>query len=186
MLVMPPPDTEAPEPIQPGDAAGPPAARDSRRLAEPPSARYAPPPGPAIAGGSGRALPGPLARAGLVAVVGALLLTIVGAILASTFGLLFVAGLTGAAIGLVLSRAAVPGERAAPVARATLAWIAVGLSIAAVAVAALATWVYARGEGGTLDLVAYLLETFGPFVPAEAVIASLAAWWGATTGPVQR
>jgi hypothetical protein len=186
MLVMPPPDREAPEPIQPGDAPGPPANRESRQLAEPPSARYAPPPGTGTMGDGGRALPGPLARAVLVAIAGALLLTIVGAILASTFGLLFVAGLTGAAIGLVLSRAAVPGEAAAPVARGTVAQIAVALALVAVAIAAVATWVYARGEGGTLDLVAYLLETFGPFVPAEAAIASVAAWWGASSGPVQR
>ena len=50
---------------------------------------------------------------------------------------------------------------------------------------AVATGSYARGEGGTLGLVDYLLTTFGPFVPGEAVIAALAAWWGANAGPVQ-
>jgi hypothetical protein len=33
--------------------------------------------------------------------------------------------------------------------------------------------------------VDYLFETFGPFVPAEALLAALAAWWGAGIGPVQ-
>jgi hypothetical protein len=112
---------------------------------------------------------------------------LVGAVLASTFGLLFVAGITGALIGLVLSRAAAPlDETRRPVSRRTLAWLAIALSLGAVAVASVATWLIARAEGGTLQLVDYLLTTFGPFVPAEAVIAAVAAWWGAMTGPVQR
>lgn len=110
---------------------------------------------------------------------------VVGAILASTAGLLFLAGLTGAGIGLVLSRAAVPRNEARPVARRRIAWLAIAVSIAAVVGAAIATWLVARNEGGTLQLVDYLLETFGPFVPAEAVLAALAAAWGANAGPVQ-
>ena len=164
--------------------------RESRQLAEPPSARYTrpgDPAGPAAAGRGGRsaALAGPLARAVLVGVVGALALTFVGAILASTFGLLFAAGAAGAAIGLVLSRAAVPAAEVSPVPRARLARIGIGLSLAAVAAAAVLTWIVARSEGGTLGLVDYLLATFGPFVPAEAVVAALAAWWGTSTGPIQ-
>jgi hypothetical protein len=186
MLVMPAQEPEGSEPTQPGDAGPAPVARESRRLAEPPSARYAPRSQGVATAGGGSALRGPLARATLVAVAGALLLTVVGAILASTFGLLFAAGVTGAAVGLVLARAAVPADDAAPVARGTVAWLALGLSIGAVAIAALATWAYARSEGGTLGLLDYLLETFGPFVPAEAVIAAVTSWWGATTGPVQR
>jgi hypothetical protein len=113
------------------------------------------------------------------------ILAIVGAILASTTGLLVVAGATGAAVGLVLSRAAVPVGDAAPVPRRRVAWLAVGLSLAAVAVAAVITWVYARAEGGTLGFIDYQLATFGPFVPAEALIAAVTAWWGASSGPVQ-
>lgn len=174
-----------PEPDPPREPSEPREPREPRRLAEPPSTRYAAS-APANDAEAGSALPGPLARAALVAVGGAVLLTLVGAILASTFGLLFVAGATGAAVGLVLARAAVPTGDGPPVTRRTVAWIAVGLSVAAVAVAALATWAYARGEGGTLGLLDYLLETFGPFVPAEAFLAAVAAWWGASTGPVQR
>ena len=164
--------------------------RETRRLAEPPSARYSRPedrarPGPVGPGGTSSALSGPLVRAVLVGVAGAVALTIVGAILASTFGLLFVAGASGAAIGLVLSRAAVPPADVSPVPRARLRQIAVGLSLGAVAVAAVLTWIVAKSEGGTLGLVDYLLATFGPFVPAEAVVAALAAWWGASTGPIQ-
>ncbi len=94
--------------------------------------------------------------------------------------------MTGAAVGLVLARvAAAPAGLASPIARRTVAWIAIGLSLAAVVVSAVATWAYARGEGGTLGLIDYLLTTFGPFVPAEAVLAAVTAWWGASVGPVQ-
>ncbi len=187
MIGMPAHDREPGGPAEPGDGPASSATRESRRLAEPPSARYAPPPNAREADGvePGSAIAGPLARAALIAVGGALLLTFVGAIVASTVGLLFVAGATGAAVGLVLSRAAVPTGQASPVPRQRVAWIAIGLSLAAVVVAALATWAYARGEGGTLGLLDYLLATFGPFVPAEAAIAAVTAWWGASTGPVQ-
>lgn len=130
-------------------------------------------------------LPGPLVRACVVATAGAAALLVVGAILASTAGLLFIAGLTGGAIGLVLARAAVPRDDARAIARRRVAWLAIALSIAAVVGAAIATWLVARSEGGTLALIDYLLEAFGPFVPAEAVLAALAAAWGANAGPVQ-
>jgi hypothetical protein len=160
-----------------------------RRLEDAPSARYARAAreAPGQDGSAVGAAAGPLTRAILIAVAGAIALVLVGAVLASTFGLLFVAGITGALVGLVLSRAAAPLDEARrPVPRRTLAWLAVALSLGAVVVASVATWVIARAEGGTLELVDYLLTTFGPFVPAEAVIAAVAAWWGAITGPVQR
>ena len=172
---------------EPGDRAPGIDARGARQLDAPPSARYTTPGSDDAANvATASALPRPLVSAAVVALAGALLLVLVGAVFASTVGLVFVAGVSGAGIGLVLARAAVPRDpalRAVP--RRTLAWVGVGLSLVAVAIAALATWVIARGEGGTLGVIDYLLETFGPFVPAEAVIASLAAWWGASTGPVQ-
>ncbi len=196
MIGMPGRPSEDRGPAEPGDGPAPRDPRDPRRLATPPSARYvvsgdasrsAGPPGSAATGSAGidSALRGPLVRAAIVAAVGGMLLAVVGAILASTAGLLFVAGLTGAIVGLVLARAAVPRAEVPAVSRRRVAWLAVGLSLAAVLSAALATWAYARAEGGTLELVDYLLTTFGPFVPAEAVIAAVTAWWGATTGPVQ-
>jgi hypothetical protein len=181
-----PPAGENRQPIEPGERQPSAPARESRRLAEPPSTRYAEPaPATTGAGGGVSALRGPLTRAMMVALGGAVLLTFVGAILASTEGLLFVAGVTGGAVGLVLSRAAAPGPEADPVPRTRIARLAVGLSVAAVALAALATWIYARGEGGTLGPIDYLLTTFGPLVPGEAVIAAVTAWWGARIGPVQ-
>lgn len=128
---------------------------------------------------------GPLARAVVVAIAGAVALVVVGAIFASQAGLPFVAGIGGAAIGLVLARAAVPSDGIQPVARRTVVWLAVGLAVAAVAVACGATWLIAQREGGTLGLVDYLSEAFGPFIPAEALIAAVAAGWGANAGPIQ-
>lgn len=178
---------------QPGDARRPstdgsePAA--GRRLDAPPSDRYASETRGGAPGEGVRASAiGPLARAAIAAVAGAALLIVVGAILASTAGLLFVAGVTGAAIGLALARARVPGpdDAAAALQPTTVTWLSVALALGAVVVAAIGTWVIARGEGGVLGPIEYLLETFGPFVPAEAVIAALTAAWGASAGPVQR
>lgn len=118
--------------------------------------------------------------------LGAAALVLVGAVFASTFGLLFVAGVMGTAIGLLLARAAVPGGGQTPVARGLVVRVATGLALVAVAVAYVAIWLYGRGEGGTLGLFDYLWTTFGPFVPAVAVIAMVTAWWGASAGPVQR
>ncbi len=174
----------------PGERSPAPAPGEAgaRRLDRAPSDRYA----SRILTATGDAvstrasgLRGPLARALLVSLAAAIALVGVGALLASTAGLLLSAGIGGGAIGLVLARAAVPGDGARPVARRTLGWLAVGLAIGAVAVAAVATWVIAQQEGGVLGLVDYLAETFGPFIPGEAVIAALAAAWGANAGPVQ-
>jgi hypothetical protein len=160
---------------------------DRRRLSQPPSARYASPE-PAASGQDGSALIGPLIRADVAAAIGAAALVLVGAVLASTFGLLFVAAAMGASIGLILARAAVPapGTDARPVARRLVMWLAVGLAIVAVAVADVATWLYARGEGGTLELFDYLWTTYGLFIPGVALVAAVAAAWGASAGPVQR
>jgi hypothetical protein len=131
------------------------------------------------------ALRGPLAKAVIASVAGALALVVLGAILALTAGLLIAAGATGAATGLVLARAAVPAGGEMPVPRRTLAWLAIALSLAAIVVAALATWVIAQREGGTLGLLDYLTETFGLFIPAEAAVAAITAAWGASAGPIQ-
>lgn len=106
--------------------------------------------------------------------------------LASFAGLLFVAGATGAAAGLVLARAAVPLRNEAPVSRRTVTWLAIAVVIAGIVVADLVTWVVARGEGGVLGPLEYLWTTYGPFVPGELVLGALGAAWGATSGPVQR
>jgi hypothetical protein len=175
------------EPAEPGERGRMPA-RATRRLPEAPSARYR---GPSASGSgsetAGRsALTGPLLRAVVIALIGAAVLWLVGAVFASTAGLLFASGATGATIGLVLARAAVPLRAATPVSRRTVTWLSVAMALAAVVAAAVLTWLFAKEEGGTLGFADYLLTTFGPFVPGEAVVAAITAWWGATSGPVQR
>jgi hypothetical protein len=160
------------------------------RLAQPPSARYETPAkaGPTAGPDRGSALPGPLARSIVAAIIGAAGLVLVGAVLASTSGLLLVAGTMGAAVGLLLARAAVRGDGSAgrAVARRTVGRIGMALALAAVVAAYIGIWLYARQEGGTLDLVDYLWTAFGPFVPGVALVAVVAAAWGASAGPVQR
>lgn len=117
------------------------------------------------------------ARALVAAVVGAAVLVLVGGVLALTSGQLFVVGVTAAAIGLL----AAGSERPKP-------WIrrfAIGLAIGVVVVGALGSWLIAIGEGGSLGLVDFLWATTGLLVPAELVVASLAAAWGANAGPVR-
>lgn len=116
---------------------------------------------------------------------GAAVIFVVGAVFAIPAGLVIAAGATGAAIGLALARAAVPGSGATPVDRGRLTWIAIGLALASVVLADVVTWQYALAEGGALGLVDYLWETFGLLVPGEAVVAAITAAWGATAGPVR-
>jgi hypothetical protein len=171
---------------EPGEPRAPREGRAGRRLEQPPSARYAPPDGRPASAGRGSVV-GPLARAGAAAAIGAALLFLVGAIVAATAGLVFVSGVMGAAIGLLLARAAVAGDDAVPaLTRGAVTWLAIGIAIGAVVVAGVVTWLYARGEGGTLGLLDYLLATFGPFVLGELLVAAIGAAWGASAGPVQR
>jgi hypothetical protein len=122
----------------------------------------------------------------VVAAVGAAGLVLISAILASTVGLLLISAGIGAGIGLVLARAAVPAGGERPVARRTVAWLALALTLIAIVAAFAATWLYARSEGGVLGPLDYLLTTFGLFVPGQLIIGSVAAAWGANAGPVQR
>lgn len=170
---------------EPGEVRDPRAGRSGRLLDQPPSARYAPQGGP---GGEDRgSVIGPVAQAGVAAAVGAALLFLVGAVVASTVGLVFVSGVMGAAIGLLLARAGASRDGApAALTRGAVLRLAVGMAVAAVVVADVGTWLYALREGGTLGLLDYLFETFGPFVPGELLVAALGALWGASSGPVTR
>ena len=169
---------------EPGERGNPGADGARGSLERPPSDRYERSSTTAPTGQ--RRLGLPILKAGAAALLGAVGLYAVGALLASTAGLLFVAGLTGAAVGLLLARAAVPGDvPAAALTRRQVTWLAIALSIGAIGAGAVATWVNALGEGGTLGFVDYQLETFGPFILGEVVIAAIAAAWGANAGPVQ-
>lgn len=177
------PTNEPGEPREPGERRD---GDSGRRLEQPPSARYATPGGGASS--TGRAsLVGPVIQAGFTAVVGAALLFLVGAVVASTAGLVFVSGVMGAAIGLLLARASVSIDNHPPaLTRGAVTWLAIGIAVGAVVAADVATWLNARAEGGTLGVLDYLWETFGLFVPGELFVAALGAVWGASSGPVQR
>lgn len=116
------------------------------------------------------------AKALVTAAVGAVALVLVGGVLALTSGELFVVGVTAAAIGLL----AAGSDRPKP-------WVrrfAIVLALAVVAVGAIGTWLIALGQGGSLGPVDFLWATTGLLVPAELVVAVVAAAWGANAGPV--
>ncbi len=126
-------------------------------------------------------------RAVVAAFLGAVVLYALGALFSSSAGLVFVAGLMGATVGLLLARAAAPGRGEAPaLTRRQVTRAAVGLSLLAVVVAAAGTWLHALAEGGALGPIDYLLEAFGIIVPVELGIAAITAAWGAGAGPVER
>ena len=176
---------------EPGERPPDPASRPARQLERRPGERYtrsgaAQSADEAADTRSGSVLRGAVVKAVLVAIVGTLVLYALGALLSSSAGLVFVAGLTGAAVGLLLARAAAPGRGDEPaLTRRTTMWLAIGLSILAVVVAAVGTWLHAMAEGGALGLLDYLFETFGVIVPLEVLIATVAAAWGAGAGPVE-
>jgi hypothetical protein len=57
--------------------------------------------------------------------------------------------------------------------------VALGVTLGWFAATQVVTWLYARGEGGVLPILDYLLQTFGPIVPLVAIASILAAWWSA-------
>jgi hypothetical protein len=126
-----------------------------------------------------------------VAVVGAGLLTLILGVLLSTTGTFVVSLLGGAAIGLLIAglTVAVPPDRGArqpaPLSRTQAGRLAVGLALGMILLTGFGTWLLARAEGGVLDPITYLWTTFGLGIPAQAVVATLAAAWGAGSGPVR-
>ena len=190
----PPPPTHTTPPLPAEWRDRPPADHAARRLARPPSERYA-------AGWGGRPLPPgvtprarglrqmlrALAPAIVACLVTAVALVLVGGVLAEQRGLLAIAGLGGALVGLLGANGAVSPDGVVPpvLTRALAVRAAIGLAVVAIAAGATGTWAYGRLEGGVLDPLTYLWTTFGPFIPAEAAIAALAATWGAGAGPIR-
>src|SRR6476620_5272717 len=113
---------------EPGERPPDPTSRPQRQLERPPGERYA---AHRASEGAGRAgALGPVLWATLAALFGSMGLFAVGGLIASTGGLLFVAGVTGAVVGLLLARAAAPAEGGAPaLSRPQVTWLAVELSL---------------------------------------------------------
>lgn len=154
-----------------------------RTLPHPPSARYAQPGGEV--GGSPRleddaatsASWRPELGALLAAIGTAGLLLLLGGVLGMTTGLLFVAGVGGAIIGLLLAGSPRPRSR--------LRIAGIALAVGAVLAGAVGGWLIALGQGGALGLVDYLWALTGILVPVEVIVAAIAAAWGLSAGPIR-
>ncbi len=110
---------------------------------------------------------------GLVAgAICALILFSFAALLSFSAGLVVVAFFLGRIVGLSVRAGARESFSSA-----TRTSVAVLISLGAVTVALVATWVFARQTGGVLGPWEYLTETLGPIVPLQYMVATLAAWW---------
>ena len=161
MIDPPPETTPSAEAVTPGE----------RRLAHPPSDRYRvaePVPTSTDRPGS----PARAAILGAIAVLaGATAITVLGGVLAVSAGLIVVAAATGWAVGLALRWGA--GQ---PPAFGRRIRLAVGLALISIVLGQLGLWWYAGTEGGVLDPLDYLAQTFGLLVPVELVLAAIGAW----------
>jgi hypothetical protein len=117
-----------------------------------------------------------IAAALVAAVGGAIAIAIGGGLLTITAGLLVVAAIVGWLVAVALMLGAGPAPTAE---RPRRRWIAAAIAVAGVALGQAGLWLIARGEGGTLGAIDYLIEVFGLLVPAQLLIAAAVAWWRA-------
>jgi hypothetical protein len=157
---------------QPGDRRR--AAPGPGQLERPPGERYvkveAPPEPADPALTASRAI----LLAVLAALAGTGLIVVLGGVFSLSAGLLVVAGVIGWAIGRAIAMG-----RATPADARTHRWLSIGLALASVVLGQVGLWLYALGEGGSLGLVDYLVQSRGLLVPLEALIAGGVAWWTA-------
>ncbi len=150
---------------------GPAVTPGERRLAHPPSDRYR----VTEPESTSTDRPGSPARAAILGasavLAGAIAITVLGGVLAVSAGLIVVAAATGWAVGLGLRWGA--GHPPAFERRVRLA---VGLALLSIVLGQLGLWWYAGTEGGVLDPLDYLAQTFGLLVPIELVLAAIGAW----------
>lgn len=123
----------------------------------------------------------------VAAIVTAAVLILVGGVLEERRGLLALAGIGGAVLGLLTAEAATSPDGIVPavMSRGRARNVAVGLALSMIATSAVGIWAYSRLQGGVMDPLSYLWATLGLFVPAQAVIAGIAAAWGAGAGPIR-
>lgn len=112
-------------------------------------------------------------RALLVVPAGAAAIAILGGFLAVSAGLVAVAGLIGWLTGTALRKT--DGRRRVA--------LAVALAVGAIALGQLGLWGFAWLEGGRLDPLDYLTQTFGVLVPVQVGAAALLAWASARGAP---
>jgi len=114
-----------------------------------------------------------LVPAAAVAAVGAGLLFFLAGPLGVTSGLLVVTAATGWLVGLTVKMPDAGGPAGRRVATA------IGITLAAVVVAWVATWGWSRAEGGTLGPLDFLAQVYGLLVVAQASFAAVGALLGA-------
>jgi hypothetical protein len=160
------------DPAQPGDRR-PTGAR--RELERAPGERYRPSPsrgGDGTTGGETGSTARAVGLGTLTAIAGALLIVVLGGVLAMSVGLVVAAGLVGWLVGAVVTPSA-----SAQSTRRFRRTIAAVLAVDAVVLAQVGLWLFARAEGGALQLVDYLAQTWGPLVPLQLLVAAAVAWW---------
>ena len=144
-------------PREPGDPR--------RRLDRAPGERIASEPdSPPDSGRAPLTAVGGAARAIAIGAIGAVLFTVLGGPLSVTAGLIAVAAVAGWAIGSFV--------------RPRIS-LAVGIAIASVVVGLIGIWIFARSEGGVLDIFTYLADVHGPLVIVEVGAAAVGAWLAA-------
>jgi hypothetical protein len=97
-------------------------------------------------------------RALVAALIGAAVVAVLGGPLSVTVGLVVAAAVIGWAVGTL--------------GRPSLG-LAVGLAVGSVALGLIGIWLFARLEGGVLDLPEYFAEVQGPLVLIELAVAGL-------------
>ncbi|HEY3524000.1 MAG TPA: hypothetical protein VGK63_09860, partial [Candidatus Limnocylindrales bacterium] len=120
--------------------------------------------------------PSPVRALGLgsvAAAIVAIVLAVLGGPASFSAGLVIVAVFMGRLVGAMVRVGA--GTTLNSPARVTLAVL---ISLVGIAAGQLGIWLFARSEGGVLDVGTYL-GSFGPLVPLEFMIATLSAWWSA-------
>lgn len=144
-----------------------------RRLERPPSERYAPG-APAADAAPGGSVARAAAYGDLAGLAGSAAIVVLAGMVAIGAGLLVVAVAVGRFVGLGVRAG---GGDVVP-ARVGVA-LAIVIALVSVGLGQVGTWLYARSEGGVLELVDYLGQTFGWLVPAQFTLAALVAWWSA-------
>jgi hypothetical protein len=163
----------------PDDGSPPSEDREARRrLDRAPGERFARPAKEPASDGEAGFAAGSMARAAAWAAPAAVISLVVyvafSGPLAFSAGLVIIGIFAGRVIGVSAKAGgggAITSDQAVSVALVvTLGWFVMSQ---------LATWIYARNEGGVLGPIDYLLQTFGPVVPLVAIASVLAAWWSA-------
>jgi hypothetical protein len=150
---------------EPGDR------RPARLLDAPPSHRYTRMPGTdAEADDQPSELRG-IVLAILVAAFCGLILVVLGGAFDFTAGLIVVAFFLGR-----LTATAMKLGAGSTISGARILAASVGIALAGVVLAQLGLWVWARWEGGSLDPVDFLAQTYGVLVILELLLAGGAAW----------